>query len=154
MDCYSVHISADFLTWAKRTYPNLILLFIPATFTAWLQPLDISFDWVFKAFLCCAAARWLSSYVAEKLRLDQDPTKVRLDVCLTTIRPLPCDWAAEALREMSKHQDVINRGWKESRMGDAFGLIHEGRERAEFLKAKELDERGELFASFTAKKNV
>ena len=51
MDCYSVHISAEFLTWAKRAYQKLVLLFIPATFTAWLQPLDISFDWVFKALL-------------------------------------------------------------------------------------------------------
>ena len=56
--------------------------------------------------------------------------------------------------EMAKRRDVINRGWKESLMGDAFGLMHEGREGAEFQKAKELDERGELFASFTSKKNA
>ena len=43
MDCYSVHISKEFLAWCTLNYPRMHLLYIPANFAGWLQPLDISF---------------------------------------------------------------------------------------------------------------
>ena len=56
---------------ARRTYPDLILLLIPATFTVWLQPLDISFNYLFKALLRREAGRWSSKLVLEKLQLAE-----------------------------------------------------------------------------------
>ena len=155
MDCYSVHISAAFLAWARATHPNMILLFIPATHTAYLQPLDISFNYVFKAILRGIAAKWLGNYVADELRKNgRDPTKVKLDIRLTTIKPRFCEWVAAALEEMAGKKELIMRGWKESRMGEAFGLVDMLEESAEYQKAQELDENGELFASFTSKKRA
>ena len=64
MDCYSVHISKEFLDWYREAHPNLICLYIPATFTAWLQPLDISFNFVLSTIMATNAAMWLATYVA------------------------------------------------------------------------------------------
>ena len=44
MDCYAVHISVGILTWATEKWPRMIPVFIYADCTAWLQPLDISFN--------------------------------------------------------------------------------------------------------------
>ena len=60
MDCYSVHISKQFLKWYKEAYPMLICLYIPANYTAHLQPLDISVNVQIKRFLKEFAATWLA----------------------------------------------------------------------------------------------
>ena len=133
-----------FPDWANATHRNLVLLFILATFTVWLQPLVISFNYMFKGLFRRHAARWLASHVTEQLRQNPDPTQIKLDVRLTIICPLVCDWVARALEEISKRQDFIFRGWKESLMGDAFGLVSEGEEGAEYKIAAQLDWDGEL----------
>ena len=46
-DCYSVHHSGPVLDVLKSKYPNFILLFVPASCTAELQPLDLSHNFVF-----------------------------------------------------------------------------------------------------------
>ena len=157
MDCYSVHISKEFLDWARLTHPNLILLYIPATYTAWLQPLDISFNYIFKTILKTKAATWLAQYVAAQITVARDsgkPVDIHLDTKLTSIRSNFCDWLADAFEQMSKRIAVISRGWNESRLGEAFVKCDEGRQGADFLKAQALEDKGELFASFTHKKNA
>jgi hypothetical protein len=71
-----------------------------------------------------------------------------------TIKPRFCEWVAAALEEMAGKKELIMRGWKESRMGEAFGLVDMLEESAEYQKAQELDENGVLFASFTSKKRA
>ena len=63
LDCYSVHICEEFLTWAKSEFPLLGLLYIPATLTAWLQPLDTSFNGPFKIFLRNVSGMWLANHI-------------------------------------------------------------------------------------------
>ena len=77
IDCYSVHISREFLEWARFTYPNMFLLYIFAGCTAWLQPLDISFNGVFKSILRQEASLWLCQYMQDQLQLNGgDPSNL------------------------------------------------------------------------------
>ena len=64
MDVYSAHRDKSFLQWVKDTYPFLIVLFVPANFTPFCQPLDVSFNAVFKGLVMWYCAQWFSVQVA------------------------------------------------------------------------------------------
>ena len=154
IDCYSVHISREFLEWARFTYPNMFLLYIFAGCTAWLQPLDISFNGVFKSILRQGASLWLCRYMQDQLQLNGgDPSKVTLDLTLTFLKPLFCHWLSNAQSLMAERHSVIKRGWDESGMGRAMQLADEengfDRTTPEFLEALALQEEGKLWEKFT-----
>ena len=94
MDCYSVHIKEDFLGWYQAEFGGyLICLFIPANYTAWLQPLDISLNYVLKRILKNHAGNWLAALMQAKLKeTNNDPTKLKLDIGLTYIRKYVNSW--------------------------------------------------------------
>ena len=157
IDCYSVHISREFLEWARFTYPNMFLLYIFAGCTAWLQPLDISFNGVFKSILRQQASLRLCQYMQDQLQLNGgDPSKVTLDLTLTFLKPLFCHWLSNAHSLMAERHSVIKRGWDESGMGRAMELADEengfDRTTPEFLEALALQEEGTLWEKFTDKK--
>lgn len=154
LDCYSVHICQEFLQWAKSEFPLLILLFIPATLTAWLQPLDISFNGPFKLFLRNVSGMWLAGHIEQQLREVEDPRDVKLDVRLRSLRPLLTEFLSRAMAHMADKQQLIMRGWNDSGMGKAFVMYKEGESSAEFQKAKQLEAEGKLFEQFTMKKQA
>ena len=68
LGCYSVHRSGPVLEVLKsKRYPNLMLLFVPASCTAELQPLDLSYNFVFKSGVASLFASWLSQVAQEQL---------------------------------------------------------------------------------------
>ena len=156
MDCYGVHISLGFLTWAKEKWPRMIPVFIYANCTAWLQPLDISFNGPFKRMLREEAGTWLAQHMQEQLAKCSDPSKVELNISLTYLRPLMVKWLAKAHERMSKEHATIKRGWDLSGMGEAFHISQgdSPRESPEFKEAEALNANGKLFEKFTDKKNA
>ena len=87
MDCYSVHIAKECIQWAHGAHKNLILLYIPATMTAWLQPLDIRFNGDFKRIMRVKAATWLADYVASQLQMNPgNPDGIKPDTTLTFLK--------------------------------------------------------------------
>jgi hypothetical protein len=48
IDCWSVHKSAEFLGWLKKTHKNIIVIFVPGGCTGIWQPLDVGIQWVIK----------------------------------------------------------------------------------------------------------
>jgi hypothetical protein len=116
MDCYSVHICAEFLDWYQHEFGGyLIILFIPANYTAWLQPLDVSLNYVLKRILKHFAANWLAAAMQEQLdKTGNDPTKMQLDVRLSVLRKFVNNWLMQTLKTLDTPQHVPNnlRGWK------------------------------------------
>jgi len=162
MDAYSVHISEKFLTYAKTKYPRMILLFIFAGCTGWLQPLDLIFNLLFKQELKQAAGMWLSSEMQEQIATADDPTSVKLNIKLTYLKPHFCAWINQALRERSseEHQQIIvKRGWDESGMGMAFKFATDEtgqftKNTVEYREAAVLEASGKLFENMTGKKKA
>ena len=157
MDCYSVHIKEEFLEWYQSEFDgHLICLFIPANYTAWLQPLDVSLNYVLKRILKNYAGTWLAALMQQQLKENNnDPTKVKLDIRLTNIRKYVTLWLKQTLIQLNSDKEIPNnlRGWKESGMLDALAADRTI-EHPDFLLAKELNEQGELFMDFTGKKNA
>ena len=152
MDCYSVHISEEFLQYARDNHPRAILLYIPANYTAFLQPLDITVNYVFKQKLTRLAATWLSEQVQIQLRANGgDVTKIKIDTTLTAIKGPFVGWVAKAIAELKDRKDVVLRGWTESRLAEALTL---GRESKEYKDAAALEDEGKSFSSSTGKKRA
>jgi len=151
MDCYSAHISKEFLAWCTLNYPRMHLLYIPANFTGWLQPLDISFNGFFKHLLRMLAGAWLAQYVMEQMEQEPDPTKVSVNVKLGFLNPFFTRWLAAAFKEISQRSAVIKRGWDESGMGAALDAVKHCKtdddfttleENADYIAAVELGDEG------------
>ena len=155
IDCYAVHISKQFITWAKETHPGMILLYISPGCTAWLQPLDISFNGPFKRILRNECAMWLASEMQEQIKVVGDPTKVQLNVKMSYLKPRFVNWVANALKKMGMEKETIMRGWNESGMGAAMDLSHDGTEfnteSPEYAEACRLQAEGKLFVKLTNK---
>ena len=157
MDCYSVHISQAFIDRAKREFPRLVFIFIPAGCTGWLQPLDLAFNLIFKGELKQHAGMWLSSMMQEQMTTIADPTECKLDIRLSTLKPHFCSWLQLAFIAMSEKQAIIlKKGWAESGMGMALDLaqLESGEfngNSPEFKEAEVLQEKGFLFERFTDK---
>eukprot|EP00731_Ephydatia_muelleri_P002885 Em0001g2885a len=81
-DCYSVHRSDPVLEALKTKYTNLVILFVPASCTAELQPLDLSFNFVFKSGVATLFASWLSQVAQEQLLKGVPPEKLKFDLTL------------------------------------------------------------------------
>jgi hypothetical protein len=48
IDCWLVHISAEFRGFMKENFPHILLLFVPANCTSKLQVMDVVFQRPFK----------------------------------------------------------------------------------------------------------
>ena len=152
LDCYSVHTGQEFLEWCSQEFPTLLLLFIPANCTAWLQPLDISFNGPFKRMLRQLAGEWLAEHMRQQLLICKDPTKVRLNVTLKALRPHFTRWVAKALAAVSEMKCAMMRGWEESQMAEGMRLAAKGRVTEEFKMAEQMEKNGTLFQKYTMKK--
>ena len=121
-DCYSVHIAKSTLSAVKAEFPRMIPIFIDVTWTPWLQPLDISVNGIFKSMLQNMAGQWLSQQVSYQLKTTLYPTAVKIYTSLTSLEAPFCGWVAQALQELADRPEVIERGWRQSRIGEAFSL--------------------------------
>ncbi len=52
----------------------MLILFIPASCTSDLQPLDVAFNGPWKVMITKFAGKWLTENIQEQLRVDPDPT--------------------------------------------------------------------------------
>ena len=157
MDCYPVHIGAEFLAWYKEEFRgNLIILFIPANFTGWLQPLDVWWNGPFKRIMKTLAAIWLSQKMSEQIRMgstnaDWKPSMCELNITLTALKAPFCSWLIDAFKQMAA--SIGLKGWEMCGLLRAFGKTKDD---PDFKRAEEMNVAGTLFSSdsFTGKKNA
>ena len=96
--CYSVHHSGPVLEVLKSKYPNLILLFVPASCTAELQPLDLSYNFVFKSGVASLFVSWLSRVAQEQLLYHKTNLGLALVKCQDSCRKMGLHEAEKNLR--------------------------------------------------------
>ena len=96
LDVYSSHRDKLFLDWVNLTYPQLILLFVPACFTAFLQPLDVAFNSSLKALIMDFCTKWFSAIVCQQVLDGKNPAEVKMDVSLSGLKGPFCKWLSEA----------------------------------------------------------
>ena len=113
-DVYSSHRGEEILARLKAKYPRLIIIFIPASCTGELQPLDVGFNGPWKCLITKFAAQWLSMNIREQLVSNPDPTKVSLGLKKSDLVEPFCGWITAATVEMKNKPGLIRRCWEKT----------------------------------------
>jgi hypothetical protein len=130
IDCWPVHISANFLTFMGERYPNIRLLFVPANCTGRMQPADLCGQRELKCCLKAIGTMFATVQVREALKKlahlsEEDREKkiqggaIKIDTSLTKLKPLVADWHLAAWRHLQA-KGALFKGWEQSLLLKAF----------------------------------
>ena len=153
-DVYTSHRDHGLLARLQTKYPTLLILFIPASCTSALQPLDIGFNFDFKAIITALACAWLSLQVSTQLENGTEPEAVTVPHKKTELVEPFCSWLAAACRKMKTPEKKSGtvRAWEKSGMTIAWE--HGSQRRQElFEEAKKLDAGGTLFVTHSDRRS-
>lgn len=153
-DVYSSHRDQTLLDRLAKKYPYLIILFIPATCTSMLQPLDVGFNYDFKSIITALACAWLSLNVSRQLTSGVAPEAVTVPHTKGELVAPFCSWLAAACRKMNtadrRHGTL--RAWEKTGMSIAWD--HENpQRRVLFEEAKKMADAGTLWQTHSARRS-
>lgn len=108
LDCWSVHKSVEFRSFVRKTYPNLLLVYIPPNCTSKLQVADVALNYSFKYGIRLRYEEWVTQDLYKQLRANQT---LNIDTGMEVIKPLILNWCFESWRSLENRQDLIMKGW-------------------------------------------
>ena len=91
---------------------NCLSIFIPSNHTNLFQPLDISVNKGTKRFLVEKYQDWYASQVTSQLERGFSPHDVKVDVKLTTVKPLHAAWVVQYYKKMQDSKSTIISGFR------------------------------------------
>jgi hypothetical protein len=131
-------------------YPMLIVLFIPASCTGELQPLDVGFNGPWKTWITHFACLWLAGDIRRQLASNPDPTKVRVGMKKSDLVEPFCGWIADATSVMKDKNAMLLRCWEKTGVFVAW-QYGSAELRALLEEANKLHTNGELWKPFADK---
>ena len=105
----------------KLRQNNILLVRVPANMTNLFQPLDLTVNGSFKAFMKQKFTEWYSKEITKGLdngvQLEDIDVKLRLSV----LKPLHAKWLLDAYKCLSTEagQKIIENGWKAAGITEA-----------------------------------
>ena len=91
---------------------DIKVVFVPASCTSELQPLDVSGNGPFKQVLKYRFTAWYADQVTDGLRASSDIPKV--DLSLSTLKSLHASWVLHAFDKTARQTDLISLGWEKN----------------------------------------
>jgi hypothetical protein len=91
---------------------NILAVFVPAGCTGELQPMDLSVNAEFKATMKTHFNDWYAGRVAEGLRDGGSVSDVKIDLKLSTLKPLHANWIVQTIDSLKHRRDVMQTGWR------------------------------------------
>ena len=101
-DAYPVHISAEFLDWIKRTFPFLILIYVPANCTSKMQVADVALNRPLKADYTNRHMRFLATVCREQMAAGVEAAQVRFETAVSKCAGAALSWLVAAYRGLGK----------------------------------------------------
>ena len=89
-------------------------VFVPASCTGELQPLDISTNETFKTLMKDSFTRWYAQEVHEALDSGKSVHEVKIDLRLSMIKPLHANWLITAHSILKHKTAVLTRGFEQA----------------------------------------
>ena len=90
---------------------NCIVQHIPNNHTNLFQPLDISVNKSAKSFISDKYQKWYASEVTTQLGKGIDPYNVKVDVKLTTLKPIHARWIIDFYKHMQTSGSKLKAGF-------------------------------------------
>ena len=87
---------------------DIKIVFVPASCTGELQPLDVAGNDEFKnSFIY-----WYSDELSKGMKLGKAASDVKIDIKLSTIKPIHASWIVAAFQQVTK--ETLIRGWEKT----------------------------------------
>jgi hypothetical protein len=118
LDCWSVHMSSEFIDWIKEVHPTILLIFIPANCTSIYQPADVILQRPFKHGFRQQFDNHSTKSIGKKLD-EKALTDVKLDMKMSVLKPLLCSWLYLAWQHVNQ-PSMIKKGWAMCGLDRAF----------------------------------
>ncbi|ELT92395.1 hypothetical protein CAPTEDRAFT_190870 [Capitella teleta] len=104
---------------------NIRLVYLPPNCTGELQPLDLSGNADFKSVLKAQFVEWYADKVASSLTAGQDPSQLKVNLRLSTLKPVHAKWVMTAWESLYEKPDAILNGWKKAGIASALDVTDE-----------------------------
>ena len=112
LDIFKAHQCTDFLDGVRDL--NMQIIFVPASCTDDLQPLDVSGNKIFKSSLSESFGDWYTSQVVDGLEAGEDVASAKVDLRLSLLKPLHANWLIKAYDHLKTQRDGLATGWRKS----------------------------------------
>jgi hypothetical protein len=145
IDCWLVHKLEAFLSWMKKEFPFIYILFVLANYTSKFQPANVLIQRPLKCAFTKCFKQWIANCIQDQLECqaheaDLDGTsEVELDLRIGTLHGCICKWLLEAWKSMGCHLEMIKRCWEKCGLLKSF-------DRAFQAEAMEANSELSLFA--------
>ena len=106
-DVFAAHRCASVLEMLKSNHIHQV--FVPASCTGELQPLDVGINDQFKALLKQEFSRWYASEVQQALRQGIAISDIKVDLRASLIKPLHANWLMNTVSTLSDKCDTIKK---------------------------------------------
>jgi hypothetical protein len=104
IDVWSVHRSAEFQDWLRKTHPNILIDFVPGGCTGIGQPLDVGLNRPFKHAVKVAYHAWLVDTLLEQRRKNK---KMDLDTGLPVLRDASVGWIWQGYKAIQNKELIL-----------------------------------------------
>lgn len=106
---FAAHRTPDFLELLRKNH--IIPIFIPASCTSELQPLDLTVNQVFKTLMKEKFAVWYSNKIFQGLVTNQGGQVKKVNFTLSELKPLHAKWMIDVIQELGTCKHTIKDGF-------------------------------------------
>jgi hypothetical protein len=100
-----VHKSKEFILWVKEKHPQILLISVRANCTSIFQPSDVILQTPFKHALRQEFDTYTSDDIDKQLE-DKVAMDVKIDIKMSTSKPLLCGWLFKAWTYVNKREMI------------------------------------------------
>jgi hypothetical protein len=94
---------------------NIEVIYVPASCTGELQPLDVSGNASFKSYLKESFSTWYADKVAEQEQVQ------KVNLTMTHLKPIHANWLVSAWSQLKAKPELSITGWRKTGLSEAIG---------------------------------
>ena len=110
-DVYKAHQDVALLSLMKEN--DMLVVFVPASCTGELQPLDLTINKSFKDLMKDSYIKWSAEVFAKSI-LEGDVTRASSHLRISVIKPIHANWLIQNITKISERRSLIINGFRKA----------------------------------------
>ena len=111
-DVFAAHRNPELIEKLKENHIHMV--YVPASCTDQLQPLDLKVNKYFKDQLRTEFNKWYSQKVADALANQTAIDDIKIDLRASALKPLHANWLVAAVERLKKQSELIKSAFAEA----------------------------------------